>query len=87
MTYKFPLHVTHIDLHINGLFSVERVDWEPVTYLKYMYFDLSHNNPFFQCNIAITNFLVSHTCEIRFNDVIGQSTIRMYSYAEILKHS
>ena len=36
---------------------------------------LSHNNPCFQCNIAIINFLVSHTCEIRFNDVIGQSTV------------
>ena len=24
------------------------------------------------------NFLVSHTCEIRFNEVIGQSTIPRY---------
>ena len=32
--------------------------------------DLSHSNPFSKCNIAITNFIVSHTCEIRFNDVI-----------------
>ena len=49
---------------------------------------LSHNNPCFQCtcSIAITNFLVSHTCEIRFHDVIGQSTLYMYSYAKILKH-
>ena len=46
----------------------------------------SHNNPCFQCNIAITNFLVSYTCEIRFHDVIGQSTVHMYSYAKILKH-
>ena len=29
----------------------------------------SHNNPCFQCNIAITNFLVSNTCEIRFHDI------------------
>ena len=36
---------------------------------------LSHNNPCFQCNIAITNFLVFNMCEIRFNDVIGQSTV------------
>ena len=35
----------------------------------------SHNSPCFRCNIAITNFLVSHTCEIKFNDVIGQSTL------------
>ena len=49
-------------------------------------FLLSHNNPCFQCNIAITNFLVSHTCEIRFHDVKGQSTVPMYSYAKILKH-
>ena len=46
----------------------------------------SLNNPCFQCNIAITNFLVSHTCEKRFHDVIGQSTVHMYSYAKILKH-
>ena len=39
---------------------------------------LSHNNPCFQCNIAITNFLVSNTLEIRFHDVIGQGTVRMY---------
>ena len=43
---------------------------------------LSHENPCFQCNIAITNFLVSNTCEIRFHDVIGQSTVSMYSYAK-----
>ena len=47
---------------------------------------LSHNNPCFQCNIAITIFLVSHTFEIRFNDVIGQNTVPMYSYAKIPKH-
>ena len=49
-------------------------------------FLLSHNNPCFQCYLAITNFLVSHTCEIRFYDVIGQNTVHMYSYAKILKH-
>ena len=41
----------------------------------------SHNNSCFQCNIAITNFLVSNTCEIRFHDVIGQSTVHMYMYS------
>ena len=49
-------------------------------------FFLSHKKPCFQCNAAITNFLVSNTCEIRFHDVIGQSTVPMYSYAKILKH-
>ena len=44
---------------------------------------LSHKNSCFQCNIAITNFLVSNMCEIRFNDIIGQSTVPMYSYARI----
>ena len=39
---------------------------------------LSHNNPCFQCNIAITNFIVSHTCEIRFHDIIGQSTVHVF---------
>ena len=47
---------------------------------------LSHNNPCSQCNTAITNFLVSNTCKIRFHDVIGQSTVPMYSSAKILKH-
>ena len=50
------------------------------------FFFLSHNTPCFQCNIASTNFLVSHTCEIRFHGVIGQNTVRMYSYAKILIH-
>ena len=36
----------------------------------------------FKCNIAITKFLVSHTCEIRFHDVIGRSTLHMYSNAK-----
>ena len=49
-------------------------------------FNLSHNNPSFQCITAITNFLVSDTCEKRFHDVIGQSTVPMYSSAKILKH-
>ena len=43
---------------------------------------LSHNNPCLQCNIAITNFLVSHTFEIKFHDFIGQSTVHMYPYAK-----
>ena len=41
----------------------------------------------FQNNIAITNIHVSHTCEIRFDNAIGQSTVPMYSYAKIPKHS
>ena len=43
---------------------------------------LSHGNPCFQSNIAIINFLVSNTCELRFHDVKGQSTVHMYSYAK-----
>ena len=35
---------------------------------------------------AITNFRVLYTCEKRFDDVIGQSTGPMYSYAKIPKH-
>ena len=38
---------------------------------------LSHNNPCFQCNTAITNFLVLHTCKVRVHDVTGQSTIHI----------
>ena len=41
-------------------------------------FFLSHNNPCFPCNIAMTSFLVSHTCEIRFDDVIDR-TVRMFT--------
>ena len=48
-------------------------------------FPLSHNSPCFQSNMAITNFLVSHTCKIRFQDVIGQSTVPIDSYAKIPK--
>ena len=44
---------------------------------------LPHNNLCVQFNIAITNFFVSHTCEIRFNDIIGRRTVHMYSYAKI----
>ena len=47
---------------------------------------LLHNNPCFQSNIAITNFLVSLTYGIRFNDVIGRSTRPMYSKAKIPKY-
>ena len=47
---------------------------------------LSHNNPCFQCDTAITNFPISNTCGIRFHDVIGQSTVPMYSYAKVLKY-
>ena len=39
---------------------------------------LSHNNPCFQSNMAITNFLVSNTCELRFYDVID-SIVRMFT--------
>ena len=45
---------------------------------------LSHNNPCFQCDIAITNFLVLHTCEIRFHDVIGRS---VHVYVFLRKNS
>ena len=45
---------------------------------------VSHNHHCFQCNIAITNFLVSHTCDIRFHDVISQSTNDVK--AKFLKH-
>ena len=34
--------------------------------------------------MAITNFLVSHTCEIRFNNVTGKNTVSMYSYEKVL---
>ena len=47
---------------------------------------LSHNDPRFQFNIAITIFLVSYTREIKFHDVMCQSTVHMYSYAKLLKH-
>ena len=55
----------------------------PFGRVQFIYFNLllvyddylSHNNPCFPFNIAITNFLVSHTCEIKFHDVIGQSPV------------
>ena len=45
---------------------------------------LSHNDPCFQSNIAVRNLPVSHMCEVKFHDVIGKSTVHLYSYA---KHS
>ena len=56
---------------------------------KYCYMYLSHNNPCFQCNIAIMNFLVSNTCEIRFHTCISHCLyvyIMMSSYAKNPKH-
>ena len=37
-------------------------------------------------DIAITNFLVSNSREVRFHDIRGQITVHMYSYAKISKH-
>ena len=48
-------------------------------------FYLSHNNPCFQRDKAITNILALHTCEILFNGVIGQSNVPMYSYSYLIK--
>ena len=75
------LSTVHITIKIADCFTYFDPKFE---HLKYTF--LSHNKPCFQCNTAITNFLVSNTCEIRFHDVIGQSTVPMYSYAKILKH-
>ena len=33
----------------------------------------------FRCNIAITNFIVSHTCEIRLHDVIDR-TVQVFTW-------
>ena len=38
---------------------------------------LSQKNLCFKCNIAITNFLVSYTCEMRFHDLKGQGTVHI----------
>ena len=42
------------------------------------YSTLSHNDPCFPCNIAITIFFVSYTWEIRFHDVIDR-TVQMFT--------
>ena len=34
---------------------------------------LSHNNPCFPCNIAITDCLVLRMCEIRYHDVMDRT--------------
>ena len=39
---------------------------------------LSHNNPCFWCNIAITNFFISHTYEIGFHNVVNR-TVHMFT--------
>ena len=43
----------------------------------YFYHIITHN-ACFPCNIAITNFLVSHTCEIIFHDVTDR-TVHMFT--------
>ena len=49
---------------------------------------LSHNNPRFPCNIAITNFLILYTCEIRFHDVIHCTVyIRLHHDVILRKNS
>ena len=53
--------------------------------LEEQYQYLSHNKPRFRCNIPITNFLVSNTCKIRLHDIIGQSTVPMYSSTKYSK--
>ena len=46
---------------------------------------LSHNNPCFQSNTAITNFLVLLTCEIRFRDVIDRAE-RTCLHQDVILH-
>ena len=70
----------------NYLCGKDMQSTDTVSCLKVSYMYLSHSNPCFQSNIAITNFLFSQTCGIRFHDVIGLSTVHMYSFATILKH-
>ena len=41
-------------------------------------FGISHNNPCFPCNIAITNFLDPNTFEIRFH-VVTHTTFVLYA--------
>ena len=44
---------------------------------------LSHNNPCFPCNIAITNFLILYMCEIRFYDVIDRTVYTFTSWRHL----
>ena len=69
-------------------------EWSPVIFLKKSAkaadIILSHNNPCFPCKIAITNFLILYTCEIRFYDIIDRTVhmfyIIMSSCAKFPKH-
>ena len=51
--------------------------------LKEILFVLSLNNSCFQCNIAITNFLGSYMCELRFHDIIGRVVYMLQPICEI----
>ena len=54
--------------------SLLKTLWEKEKILVTSIFSfLSHNNPCFPCNIAITNFFILYTCEIRFYDVIDRT--------------
>ena len=87
---KKHIYLTHIVVY-HYLHILEQSKSNSITgtilYLSFVKFSeyghLSHNNLCFQYNTAITNFLASHTCEIRFHDVISQSTVPMYLYTKI----
>ena len=79
----FPATVSSLNRYDKQKISM---NWVRIHQAFLRTFFLSHNNPCFQCNIAITNFLVLHTLEIRLHDAKDQSTVHMYSYAKILKH-
>ena len=50
-------------------------------------YNSSHNNPCVQCNLGITNFLVSYTCEIRFHDVILRENSKTWPNEHVLDPS
>ena len=93
---KNPHKLLSICFGLLALFTMVHVAWNPTVSIYFLSTkkcnkhtcknqSLSHNNPCFQCNTAVMNFLISNTSEIRFHD-INQSTVPMYSYAKILKH-
>ena len=79
VSYVYNLHGTCLTLDTacsSGMVAIHLA----IQAIKSGYYFLSYKKSCFQCNITIINFLVLHACEIRFNDVIGQSNIHMYSY-------
>ena len=64
----------NIDVQANMAVWTRRINM-PTFFLNQSHITLSYNNLFFLCNIAITNFLVSHTTRHNSADSVPTSNL------------